>query len=100
MPIYQYTCSICKHSFELRQGFDALSEQACPKCTGKAKRQFHPAAIVFKGSGFYTTDYKRASSTVAPSDTKEPQSDSKEKQENKPANQEKASPEKSEQKET
>ena len=58
MPIYQYACSKCDHSFELRQGFDDENVVACPKCKGKSKRRFMPVPIIFKGSGFYCTDFK------------------------------------------
>ena len=61
MPVYDYQCPACGHRFELRQGFDAASEQPCPRCEGPARRLFHAVGIIYKGSGFYTTDYKRTS---------------------------------------
>ena len=65
MPIYEYVCRLCRHRFDLRQGFDADPVTACPHCNGEASRQFHSVAIVYKGSGFYTTDYKRRSFSPA-----------------------------------
>lgn len=60
MPIYDYECLNCGNRFELRQGFNADPEEVCPRCHGKARRRFHSVAVIYKGSGFYTTDYKRS----------------------------------------
>jgi putative FmdB family regulatory protein len=57
MPIYEYECESCHHSFELKQSFHDEPKAACPKCKKKARRVFHPAPIIFKGSGFYVTDH-------------------------------------------
>ena len=59
MPIYVYQCKDCDHKFELKQGFDAEPVESCPKCKGISRRMFHSPAIIYKGSGFYTTDYAR-----------------------------------------
>ena len=66
MPIYQYCCSKCNTSFELRQGFNDDSVAACPKCKGEAKRRFVPVPIIFKGSGFYVTDSRKPSEAQLP----------------------------------
>ena len=58
MPTYDYRCTNCAHTFELRQSFESEPVTACPKCNHKARRLFHTPAIIYKGSGFYTTDYK------------------------------------------
>ena len=63
MPIYEYRCQKCAHEYEKREGFDAPAQQRCPKCRGKALRVLHAAPIVFKGSGFYVTDNRKASPT-------------------------------------
>ncbi len=63
MPTYDYVCDACGHSFELFQSIKADPEKKCPEC-GKLKlrRLIGPgAAIVFKGSGFYQTDYRSES---------------------------------------
>ncbi len=63
MPTYDYVCEACKHEFELFQAMSADPQRKCPKC-GKLKlrRLIGPgAAIVFKGSGFYKTDYRSES---------------------------------------
>ena len=59
MPTYDYECTGCSHRFERRQGFDADPVEVCPKCQGQAHRRFHSVAVIYKGSGFYTTDYAR-----------------------------------------
>ena len=58
MPRYDYECLSCGHLFELRQSFDSDPEGVCPQCEGKSRRKFHAVPIIYKGSGFYTTDYK------------------------------------------
>ena len=59
MPIYDYQCRACGHRFERRQGFEADPLDVCPRCQGEAPRRFHSVAVIYKGSGFYTTDYAR-----------------------------------------
>ena len=59
MPIYDYECAECAHRFELRQGFDSDTVQVCPKCQSSAHRKLHSVPVIYKGSGFYTTDYAR-----------------------------------------
>ncbi len=58
MPIYGYKCTQCGHEFEVQQKFSDEPLQVCPKCQGKLNKVFYPAGVIFKGSGFYTTDYK------------------------------------------
>jgi putative FmdB family regulatory protein len=77
MPIYEYECTLCHSRFERRQGFNEEPVSICPKCQGNAQRVFHPVPILFKGSGFYSTDHGRgwAGTTgreKAEQDTKEP----------------------------
>jgi putative FmdB family regulatory protein len=57
MPIYEYECGSCHHRFDLKQGFHDKPQAECPQCKKKARRVFHPAPIIFKGSGFYVTDH-------------------------------------------
>ena len=70
MPTYGYRCSNCGHEFEIHQRMSDQPLTACPKCQGKLTKILYPVGISFKGSGFYTTDYKDAgkSSTYASSD--------------------------------
>lgn len=63
MPTYDYVCDACEHSFELFQSIKDSPIKKCPEC-GKLKlrRLFGTgAAIMFKGSGFYQTDYRSES---------------------------------------
>ena len=59
MPIYEYECGLCHFHFERKQRFDAEPVAICPKCQGKARRVLHSIPIIFKGSGFYTTDNRK-----------------------------------------
>ena len=59
MPIYEYECGSCRHRFEKRQGFEDEAKAACPKCKGKSKRIIRASPVIFKGSGFYVTDYRK-----------------------------------------
>ncbi len=62
MPTYDYKCPKCGHRFEVFQKITAKSGAPCPKCGAAAERQFSGSyGVVFKGSGFYETDYKRPS---------------------------------------
>ena len=62
MPTYDYRCDACGHEFEEWQSFTAEKLTKCPACKkSKLQRLFGSgAAIVFKGSGFYDTDYRQA----------------------------------------
>jgi len=59
MPTYEYECGSCHHRFERKQRFDEEPVAMCPKCGGKARRVIHSTPIIFKGSGFYTTDNRK-----------------------------------------
>ena len=62
MPTYEYECQKCGHRFEEFQSMTAKPLQRCPKCRGKLKRLIGAGAgLLFKGSGFYTTDYRSSS---------------------------------------
>jgi putative FmdB family regulatory protein len=63
MPTYDYLCEACNHEFELFQSIKAEPEKKCPECgKKKLRRLIGPgAALVFKGSGFYKTDYRSES---------------------------------------
>ncbi len=60
MPIYEYQCQKCKKKFEIIQSHQEALKTKCIYCHGPVKKVFHPVGIIFKGSGFYTTDYKRS----------------------------------------
>ncbi|TWT76910.1 Zinc ribbon domain protein [Posidoniimonas polymericola] len=76
MPTYDYQCDACDHEFELFQGINDPVKKKCPEC-GKLKlrRLFGTgAAVVFKGSGFYETDYRSDSYKKAAEKDKKSQS--------------------------
>ena len=56
MPLYEYQCEKCGYSFEKVQSFDEAPVHICPCCGGKVNRLLHSSAVIFKGSGFYSTD--------------------------------------------
>jgi putative FmdB family regulatory protein len=59
VPIYEYRCRN-GHEFEVFQGMSEDPVARCPECGAPVERVFHPVAVHFKGSGFYTTDYARS----------------------------------------
>jgi len=86
MPTYDYACSACSHRFERFESIHDGGAKSCPKCGKKKARRMlgTGAGLIFKGSGFYVTDYKKKSGT--PEGAKEPEkkkSAGKEKKEDK-----------------
>ena len=81
MPIYEYECDICRCRFERRQRFDEEPVAMCPECQGKAHRVIHSVPIIFKGSGFYTTDNRKSEAKEPTKGKKKLPSEGKEKQE-------------------
>lgn len=79
MPLYDYQCPSCYHEFELRQSFSSDPHATCPRCAAMSRRKFHVVPVIYKGSGFYTTDYGRSrhSGATAPkgkeSESKKPE---------------------------
>ena len=63
MPTYDYECGACKHKRELFQSIKAEPEKKCPECKKKKARRLigAGAGLIFKGSGFYLTDYRSKS---------------------------------------
>lgn len=59
MPRYDYRCLSCDDEFELVQSFAEAGQGVCPACSGAGRRVFHAVPVIYKGSGFYTTDYGR-----------------------------------------
>ena len=77
MPTYDYECDACEHKFELYQGINDSKKKKCPECGRLRLRRLlgTGAAVVFKGSGFYQTDYrsdsyKKAAAADKPADKK------------------------------
>ena len=91
MPTYDYNCDACDHKFEVFESIMAQPQKKCPKCKkNKLRRLFGAGAgLVFKGSGFYQTDYrsegyKKAAAADKPAESTS-SSDSGSKSESKPA---------------
>jgi putative FmdB family regulatory protein len=62
MPTYEYECTKCNHHFERFQGMTEEPLKRCPECRCKLRRLIGTGGgIIFKGSGFYETDYRSAS---------------------------------------
>jgi putative FmdB family regulatory protein len=61
MPTYGYRCRSCGNEFEILQKISDAPLQTCPKCAGKLDKMVYAAGIIYKGSGYYNTDYKSAS---------------------------------------
>jgi putative FmdB family regulatory protein len=59
MPTYEFRCSDCGNLFETFQRVDDEPPTVCERCGGRLRKVFHPAGIVFKGSGFYATDSRK-----------------------------------------
>jgi putative FmdB family regulatory protein len=58
LPIYTYVCTACGAGIERRQSFSEAALTTCEVCSGQLRRVVHPVGVIFKGSGFYNTDYK------------------------------------------
>lgn len=67
MPTYEYACTACGERTEAKQSFSDPPLEECPQCGGKLRKLYSPVGIVFKGSGFYSTDAKKKSSSSSSS---------------------------------
>lgn len=76
MPTYEYECTKCKETFEMFQKINDPAPKGCPRCGGKVRRLISGGCgLIFKGSGFYITDYKKKHSSpgrTKASDSKDP----------------------------
>jgi putative FmdB family regulatory protein len=59
MPTYEYACTRCGYRFDVFYRVDEEPLTKCERCGGMLRKVFHPAGIVFKGSGFYATDSRK-----------------------------------------
>ena len=67
MPIYGYRCEQCGHELEVLQSLSEARLSVCPKCGGPLRKLVYAAGIIYKGSGYYTTDYKAAGASSSSS---------------------------------
>ena len=87
MPVYEYRCDN-GHTFEVMQRMSDDPVAVCNTCGSPVQRVFHPVAVHFKGSGFYTTDYGkkgRAATSTTSDDSTAKKADSDKKSSDKPA---------------
>src|ERR1700687_4034774 len=63
VPTYTYTCTSCNDVVEKRQSFTDPPLTTCEQCGGTLRKIIHPVGIVFKGSGWYSTDSRASSSS-------------------------------------
>ena len=68
MPTYQYRCTECGHDLEAVQKFTDAALTECPNCGGSLRKVYNAVGVVFKGSGFYRTDSRKAPSEGGSSD--------------------------------
>lgn len=71
MPTYGYRCQSCGTRFEVWQKMSDDPLTTCPTCGGSVRRLLYPAGVVFKGSGFYSTDHRSGSASGDTSGTSE-----------------------------
>lgn len=70
MPTYDYQCRSCGHTIEVIHSMLEEGPKTCEVCGGELRRILHPAGIIFRGSGFYKTDSRSASSASVPAGSK------------------------------
>ena len=85
MPRYDYRCIECDNYFELRQSFSEAGKGTCPQCSGEGRRVYHAVPVIYKGSGFYTTDYGRPKPPVENGASKNGSETSKSSSDSKPS---------------
>jgi putative FmdB family regulatory protein len=73
MPLYDYACSQCGRTFEVRHGFNEAHQDPCTVCGAPLRRVFSAAPVLFKGSGFYVTDSRRSSGGGKPEKPETPE---------------------------
>ena len=76
MPTYEYVCKACGQEFEVFQSITEEPLKKCPECGGEARRRIGTGAgLIFKGSGFYITDYKNKANASKPAEKTTPKKD-------------------------
>ncbi|MBI5653714.1 MAG: hypothetical protein HZC40_25180 [Chloroflexi bacterium] len=68
MPIYEYECENCGTHFDKLQSIQSDPILQCPECSGSVHKVFTPTGIIFKGSGWYITDSRKAASSAVTGD--------------------------------
>jgi putative FmdB family regulatory protein len=70
MPLYEYQCKACGVRFDRQQSFKDDPIRVCPECEGDVYRVIGATGVIFKGSGFYINDSKKASSSTVSAGSK------------------------------
>lgn len=84
MPVYTYRCESCGVQFERQQSFTDAPLKICPECRKRSlKKVISPVRVVFKGSGFYSTDHRPSAASSTPPEKPEKKADSAPKTESK-----------------
>jgi putative FmdB family regulatory protein len=69
VPTYQYACTGCHHELEAVQSFSDDPLTTCPECGGSLRKLFGNVGVVFKGSGFYRNDARKAAASSSDAST-------------------------------
>jgi putative FmdB family regulatory protein len=85
VPTYVYRCQQCGATIERRQGFQDPPLTTCEICSGELRRVLQPVGIIFKGSGFYSTDYRNTASSSRDDGKSESKTDSSKNGDTKPS---------------
>jgi len=84
MPVYSYRCENCGVQFEREQSFSDAPLKICPECRKKSlKKVITPVGVIFKGSGFYSTDHRSSSGSSSSTPAKKEEKKSEKKVESK-----------------
>lgn len=65
MPTYDYRCRDCGHTIEIIHSILEDGPEVCERCRGPMQRVLHPTGVIFRGSGFYVTDSRKAEGTAS-----------------------------------
>jgi putative FmdB family regulatory protein len=65
VPTYDYRCRDCGHTIEIIHSILEDGPEACERCRGPMQRVLHPTGVIFRGSGFYVTDSRKAEGTAS-----------------------------------
>ncbi len=85
MPVYTYRCESCGVQFERQQSFSDQPLNICPECRKRSlKKVISPVGVIFKGSGFYSTDHKSPSGSSSSSSSAKNEEKKSEKKPEKP----------------
>jgi putative FmdB family regulatory protein len=65
VPTYDYRCRDCGHTIEIIHSILEDGPEVCERCRGPMQRVLHPTGVIFRGSGFYVTDSRKAEGTAS-----------------------------------